>query len=412
MLVDLYPRFHRRYSSLPIVGPALDGFAVWLFDEGYPRPRVRQHVRTARRLDRELRSQGTRDLNAITRGRLLACAPADSQDDADLAATVRLWERYLGSRGLLGLPEPPSRVAVKVAAYATFLERVRGFAPSTILQHRATVAAFLAHLRYETQPSQIVGITGGEIEEFVRATGKRISRPSLQHTIAQLRGFLRFLVSRGEIPPGLDKQIDTPRVYRLEKLPRALPWTTVQTFLRSIDRSTPLGLRDYAIFLLIATYGLRASEIVALTLDDIEWRAGRIRVPRRKTGTPLLLPLTDTVSEILVDYLRRGRAALACRELFLRARAPAGVLKPTAVTEAFQAWSRRSGLKIPFQGAHCLRHSYAVRLLRQGTPLKTIGDLLGHRNAESTCVYLRLAVEDLRGVALPLPRTDLPEMRP
>jgi integrase len=257
-----------------------------------------------------------------------------------------------------------------------------------------------------------VEITPGEIEEFVRATGERISRPSLQHTIAQLRGFLRFLVSRGEIPPGLDKQIDTPRVYRLEKLPRALPWTTVQTFLRSIDRSTPLGLRDYAIFLLIATYGLRASEIVSLTLDDIEWRAGRIRVPQRKTGTPLLLPLTDTVSEILVDYLRRGRAAQAYRELFLRALAPAGVLKPTAVTEAFQAWSRRSGLGIPFQGAHCLRHSYAVRLLRQGTPLKTIGDLLGHRNAESTCVYLRLALDDLRGVALPLPPTSLPEVRP
>jgi site-specific recombinase XerD len=250
------------------------------------------------------------------------------------------------------------------------------------------------------------------IDEFVRATGERISRPSLQHTIAQLRGFLRFLVSRGEIPPGLDKQIDTPRVYQLEKLPRALPWTTVQAFLRSIDRSTALGLRDYAIFLLIATYGLRASEIVALTLDDIEWRAGRIRVPQRKTGTSLLLPLTDTVSEILVDYLRRGRADQAYRELFLRALAPAGVLKPTAVTEAFQAWSRRSGLRIPFQGAHCLRHSYAVHLLRQGTSLKTIGDLLGHRNAQSTCIYIRLAVDDLRGVALPLRCTSLPEVRP
>ena len=104
-----------------------------------------------------------------------------------------------------------------------------------------------------------------------------------------------------------------------------------------------------------------------------------------------------------MSYLREGRPALPQREVFLRCRAPAGVLKPTAVTEAFQGWARRSGLKIPFQGPHCVRHSYAVHLLRQGTPMKTIGDVLGHRNAESTCVYLRLAIDDLREVAIPLP---------
>ena len=91
------------------------------------------------------------------------------------------------------------------------------------------------------------------------------------------------------------------------------------------------------------------------------------------------------------------------REVFLRVRAPAGPLAPTAVTEAFQGWTRRSGLPIPYQGPHCLRHSLAVHLLRQGTSLKAIGDLLGHRSAESTCVYLRLHVEDLRDVALDLP---------
>lgn len=105
----------------------------------------------------------------------------------------------------------------------------------------------------------------------------------------------------------------------------------------------------------------------------------------------------------LIEYLRRARPTSTLRRLFLRCRAPAGVLKPTAITEAFQGWVRRSGLPIPFHGPHCLRHSYAVHLLRQGVSLKAIGDLLGHKNAESTCAYIRLAVEDLRGVALPLP---------
>jgi site-specific recombinase XerD len=107
---------------------------------------------------------------------------------------------------------------------------------------------------------------------------------------------------------------------------------------------------------------------------------------------------------VLLRYLRRGRPSSAHRELFLRERAPAGILKPTAVTEVFQQAVRRSGLPIVFHGPHTLRHSYAVSLLRRGVGLKTLGDLLGHRTAESTCTYLRLATEDLRDVALAAPR--------
>jgi site-specific recombinase XerD len=230
------------------------------------------------------------------------------------------------------------------------------------------------------------------------------------------------LASCGEIPVGLEWQIDTPRVYRGEQLPRALPWETVRGLLKTIDRTTAMGRRDYAILLLIATYGLRACEIVALTLDDVEWRAGRLRIPQQKTRGALWLPLTDEVGAALLDYLRRGRPVLGvrrqrvrfhgdppptCRHLFLRQRTPTRALKPTAVSMIFQHWSTRSGLRIPFWGVHCLRHSYAVYLLRSGLPLKTIGDLLGHRRLESTCVYIRLGVEDLREVALNPPADAL-----
>jgi len=206
------------------------------------------------------------------------------------------------------------------------------------------------------------------------------------------------------IKAGLDTMIDTPRVYRGERLPRSLPWKTAQSFLAAIDRSTPMGRRDYAMFLLVTTYGLRTSEVAALRLDDIEWRAGRLRVPRPKMKTPIVLPLTKEVGAALIEYLRRDRPDLPHRELFLRCRAPAGPLAPTAVTEAFQAWTRRAGLPIPYQGPHCLRHSLAVHLLREGTSLKAIGDLLGHRSIESTCVYLRLHVGDLRDAALEVPQ--------
>jgi site-specific recombinase XerD len=222
--------------------------------------------------------------------------------------------------------------------------------------------------------------------------------------VAHLRSFLRFLATKGQCPSGLDATIDTPRLYRLEQLPRALPWETVQALLQSIDRHTAIGLRDYTMLVLIATYGLRISEVAALTLDHVHWREGWLQVPRCKTRDVLHLPLTDRVGEILVQYLQHARPAhVPCRALFLRSRTPIRALGPTAVSMVFDRWAKRSGLAIPFYGAHCLRHTYAVHLLHTGASLKTIGDLLGHRDRDSTYVYLRLATEELRDVALPVP---------
>ena len=159
--------------------------------------------------------------------------------------------------------------------------------------------------------------------------------------------------------------------------------------------------------LLIATYGLRVSEVASLDLDDIQWQARIVRVPRPKVGTPLALPLTDEVAAALVAYLRHRSGEAGERRLFLRARAPRGPVQSTGVCDAFDVWAARAGVHAPgLGGPHCMRHALAMHLLRRGTPLKTLGDLLGHRSAESTGVYLRLQVEDLRDVALPLPTTN------
>src|SRR5437660_5590175 len=150
-------------------------------------------------------------------------------------------------------------------------------------------------------------------------------------------------------------------------------------------------------------YGLRTSEVVAITLDDIRWRQDSLRIHQPKTSSLLELPLINEVSSAIVKHLKRTPPPPRYRRIFLRMRAPIGVLKRTAVGEAFQSLVRKSGLRIPFQGPHCMRHSLAVHLLKSGTPLKTIGDILGHRSAASTSTYLRLATGDLREVALPVP---------
>src|SRR5712692_625713 len=401
MLTKLFPRDLCRFSSLSVLGPLLDGYIRWLYAEGFPRPRVRHNVRIAARLERALRRRGARGPGDICWKRLHACAPAKTQDDVDLAALVRSFGRYLVAVEFI---TPPAALPIhpEVASYGKFLIEVRGFVRPTVAAHVGTALRFMAHLTTRTAPVVLAAVTPTDIEGFVRETGSRVGRATLQHVVAQLRGFLRFLATQGLVSTSLHSRIDTARVYRGEQLPRSLAWDTVRALLSSVDRSAPLGRRDYAILLLIATYGLRSSDVVALRLEDVEWRARRIRVAQHKTGSPLFLPLTDDVGEALADYLRHGRPVLDSRQMFLRGRAPAGTLKPTAVCNVFQIWALRSRLSIPFHGPHCLRHSFAVHLLRQGTPLKTIGDLLGHRSAEATCVYLRLSVEDLRDVALPL----------
>jgi site-specific recombinase XerD len=153
----------------------------------------------------------------------------------------------------------------------------------------------------------------------------------------------------------------------------------------------------------MAHYGLRPSEIVTLTLASVHWENRTLRVNQRKTRSDLILPLTEQTIRILRHYLRRGRTGGTCSELFLRASTPVGPLTHYTIADLYQKHARQSGLPLQRTSSYCLRHSFAMRLLDRGVGVKLIGDLLGHRTLESTCVYLRLQTGALREVALPLP---------
>lgn len=402
MLVQLCPRVHTRYSALRLLGRHVEAFVVWLDAQGCPHLHICRRLRALPRLDERLQRCGVRRIEDICLAELLRFAPPRSQDDTQLSGVVRSLARYLNEAGLLAR-RPATSTEETVSAYRLYLERVRGLARKTLRLHSSTAAALLRFIDFDRDSLRLRKLDAAELEEFVKVSATRLSRESLQHTVAYLRSFLRYLGSQDLVARGLDASIDTPRLFRGERLPRALPWERVQSFLDAIDRSTPTGRRDHAMFLLMATYGLRAGEVAALRLDDIDWRAARIRLSRPKTGTPLELPLTGEVGDALVEYLRDARPERSRREVFIRLRAPAGPIGSTAVSEAFWRIWKRLGEPAPRRGPHCLRHSLAVHLLRQGTSLKAIGDLLGHRSPESTCVYLRLQVDDLRGAALSLP---------
>lgn len=404
MLKELFPKCHHSYSSLPILGSILDEFIQFLFQHGYSRTTIRCLVCAVRNIDYRLQQQGCLSISEITQLKLLACAPTTKKSKKDLlisGATKQLQQYFIDEKGISLPQSTPSLIEKKIIEYGNYLLHVRGLAPSTIRGHCWIALRFINS--FNKGLAHLAKLTSQDIEDFIHGAALGVSRGWLKKNIVYLRSFLRFLIMIGEIPIKLDFHIDAPRIYQEEQLPRALDWKIVLALLQSIDRSTGIGKRDYAMLLLMATYGLRACDVVALKLDDIDWRHNCLRIFQRKTATSLSLPLTLEVGKSIISYLRHGRPSAPCREIFVRHKAPNGILKPTCVYEVFQTWSLRSGLAIPPQGAHCLRYSYAVHLLRQGTSLKTIGDILGHRNLQSTTTYLRLAIDDLRTVPLNLP---------
>lgn len=396
MLNALFPKDHQRYLQSP-VADWLTGFADWLVSVGYAHKPAHDHVR---RLKQVLEACGSVTSDAVFSIADLTKMFRSARQQVQFRATQRAFERYLAAHDQLLLEPEHNRFSPLLDAYRHQLHEMRGLATTTINQHLSTLRVFLA----ETVPAEasLQDLSAPAIEQFVITAGRRLKRQSLQHTVAQLRAFLRFCHDRGELRERLD-HIDTPRTYRDELPPRALPWELVQQLLGSIERSCPLGFRDHAMLYLMAHYGLRPSEIVTLTLSSIDAVHKTLRVEQRKTRSTLVLPLSEDTLGVLKEYLRCGRPASVHSELFLRHRTPAGPIKHTAVCDVYEKRAKRSGLPLENSSSYSLRHAFAMRLLERGVGIKAIGDLLGHHTLESTCVYLRLQTEALREVGLPVP---------
>jgi integrase len=195
-------------------------------------------------------------------------------------------------------------------------------------------------------------------------------------------------------------------LYEFESIPSVLQPHEIEQVLKTTRRDrSARGRRDYAILTLLATYGLRAGEIVRLALDDIEWRTETILIRHSKIRGTTMLPLLPVAGEALLGYLRHARPKTVSREVFIRMSAP---LCGFSCGSSLHALVRRrlaaAGIRpVGKHGSHVFRHAHAVGLLRAAVPVKTISDLLGHRASRSTAVYLKLDSEELRAVALPLP---------
>lgn len=315
------------------------------------------------------------------------------------ASTRRVYTRYLRAQGhLITEPRPPSEDLIH--RYDQYLTEVRGLSVSTRTHHKITLGKLLVHILSTRRSME--RLSRDDLERFILERSREISRHSLQHEVAHLRAFLRYAHDVGLVCERLDG-LDTPRIYRDELPPRALPWSSVLQLLRSVDRTSRGGWRDQCILHLIAYYGLRPSEVVALRLDSIDWEQELLHIYQSKTRSQLTLPLDVHTLQLLRDYLENRRDAGDSAMLFLRTRCPYIPLERSAVGDIFRKRMREAGLPDCAKHVYRLRHTFAMRLLSRGVGMKAIGDVLGHHSFHGTSAYLRLDVAMLRGVALSVP---------
>jgi integrase/recombinase XerD len=228
----------------------------------------------------------------------------------------------------------------------------------------------------------------------------RVSWSTVRNACGVLRVFLRYLKREAVIAKDLSSLVEFPQSYRHAGVPRSISLEQVERVLAGIDTRSGSGKRDYAMLLLLATYGLRAAEVASLTLDDIDWRNERLKIRERKAGNTTTYPLSAAVGAAIVDYLKTGRPTTTCREVFMRSCAPLVPIGSAAVVSRAAYFIRKAGISVPRTGSHVLRHSCVQRLLNAHFSLKHIGDYVGHRSASSTQIYGKIAVEQLREVAL------------
>ena len=235
---------------------------------------------------------------------------------------------------------------------------------------------------------------------IVERAGAGLAKSTVRDGAGVLRVFLRYAHREGVLQSDLSAAVGWPQVYRLSSIPRSISWEDVNRVLACVERRTGAGRRDFAILLLLVTYGLRGREVAALTLEDIDWKRERLAVPERKAGHSTAFPLSAVVGEAILDYLRHGRPETTDRHVFFRAVAPKRPLGHAAVSSIARKYLLKAGVDVPRPGSHTLRHSAVQRLVDADFDLKTIGDFVGHRSARSTEVYAKVAVEALREVAL------------
>ena len=392
------------------IGESIEKYVVWLSDQGYAARTVHKRVPLLRRFGEVAWNLGARELEELPEHvdsfidtwmrehkRRATKKRSKSSIRRDIRSPVEQFLKIV-VRGYTGNSkknrEPFSN---DVPAFFAYLGNERGLGEISMRRY------FLQLQRLEKyfakiSLSDLSALSPIILSSFISDISHSLGKWAMRELCCVLRVFLRYLHQERVVARDLSHTIEAPHIYRLSDIPRSISWDEVALLLEAVDRRTPTGKRDYAILLLLVTYGLRAREVSKLTLDDIDWKRERLYILDRKAGHSTAYPLSVPVGEAIIDYIKHGRPETQDRHLFFRAYAPRTPITHGAISKLASHYMRKAGIQVARPGSHTLRHTCAQRLVDASFTFKLIGDYVGHRSLTSTEIYTKVDIEALRKV--------------
>lgn len=389
------------------LGPHIDGFAALLSEQGYTEHTARSKLRLAAYLSCWLHRQrlGLSDLDERQVEKFLEYRRRHGFVHRGNAATLLHLIRYLREAGVIPVPVvqmDDNELHRLEQDFTQYLAQERGLAQPTLINYLPYVRRFLSE-RFGTNNIVLAELRPPDISRFILRHAHTMSPGRAKLMVTAFRSFFRYLLWRGDISTDLAAAVPSVADWRLSTLPKSLPPPDVERLLQSCDRTTATGQRNYAILLFLARLGLRAGEVVATTLDDINWNSGELTIHGKGLRTDKL-PLPPDVGEALAVYLRYGRPQCSTRRVFIRMKAPRlGLASSVDISSIVSRALTRAGLNPARRGAHLLRHSLAARMLQGGASLTEIGEVLRHHSTNTTEIYAKISLAALRPLAQPWP---------
>ena len=403
--------FVRRRMAASHLGIILQEFAVHLHGRGHALFCVQSYAQIAEHFSRWLATQHLSALQInesvvecfvaqhLPRCRCPRPEPTDSR--CCRAALGRLLSFLRDGKEAIQPPAAPSVVDRLVNDYDRHMDEVAGLTAATRQYRRRYAREFLATILVRGG-IRFSKVCPKGLFAYIEERAQSLTPASLRVMTVALRSFLHFLHFTGHLCQQMTHAVPTPAPWPRSSLPQILSEEQGRSLLKSFDRATPTGRRDLAMMLCLWLLGLRTQEVAALTIDDVDWQEGIVRLRCTKQRRERALPLPPKLRQALIDYLRHGRPITKSRALFVRHRAPLGeALSIHHVRSALRRAFARSGIGVG--RVHLLRHTFATRLHRKGVGLKAIADLLGHGCLDTTAGYARIDLDELRRAALPWP---------
>ena len=396
----------------------INDFCIWLENQRYSRRTIRSYLIYLAYFNHYLKKYRINKISNIKKEHIQSFPAyyiAQNKHNKAGLATIKHIScalnkliKYLKHAGIIDdLCKNQSAYYPYLKEYLEWLKKYKDSSDKTIRDRKAYLQIFLNWLKTQQNIKKISNLSHDIVEKFIINYFKNHSKDVRRLMQAALRTFFRFCYSSGYIKVDLAGSVPSIKSYKLSSVPKGIEEKDIKKILVKIDRNTDIGRRDYAIIMLLSTYGVRGGQVRKLCLGDINWKQNQIYFKPMKNGKRIIAPLTEDVGLSLLDYLQHSRPQTHHKEVFIISYAPYHpIYSATIITTFIKKRMEEAGIKISPCGSHTFRHGFATSMLKKGHSLKVIADMIGHRSIHSTFIYTKVDFQALKQVPL-----DWPEVK-